>query len=168
MMRKRSEVVAKDKPAEEFPSNGTKCSECNELQYKTPGGLSCKNGHGGAEPAEDNAFINEATANGERQARKREKQELAANGGVGPNVFGSGDEGEEVTVTIGESAYSPRQYNSFRVGPFTSTTRVRQGETRNDAARRVLAQLQVLETEEFNRKIAVFERAWGRITEGRG
>jgi hypothetical protein len=32
---------------------GTRCSVCNEPQYKTPGGDVCKNGHGGAPPLED-------------------------------------------------------------------------------------------------------------------
>lgn len=30
---------------------GTKCSVCGEPQYETPSGVTCKNGHGGADPA---------------------------------------------------------------------------------------------------------------------
>lgn len=32
---------------------GTRCSVCKQSQYKTPGGDSCKAGHGGAPPLED-------------------------------------------------------------------------------------------------------------------
>lgn len=30
-------------------TNGLKCSVCGDFQYRTPGGASCKNGHGGAD-----------------------------------------------------------------------------------------------------------------------
>lgn len=40
--------------AEHVPApNGTKCSVCREPQYTSPGGLFCRNGHGGAEPADE-------------------------------------------------------------------------------------------------------------------
>jgi len=40
-----------DLPAAAYPPNGTRCSACGKPQYRTPGGLSCPEGHGGAEPA---------------------------------------------------------------------------------------------------------------------
>jgi hypothetical protein len=40
-----------DRAAPEYPPSGTLCSDCGQAQYRTPGGLSCPNGHGGAEPA---------------------------------------------------------------------------------------------------------------------
>jgi hypothetical protein len=41
------------KPHEEaFKHVGTRCSICLEPQYKTPSGVTCKNGHGGAPPHE--------------------------------------------------------------------------------------------------------------------
>lgn len=42
-----------ERPFSEYPPNGTLCSVCGLAQRKTPGGLSCVNGHGGAEPAGD-------------------------------------------------------------------------------------------------------------------
>lgn len=37
-------------PFESYPLTGTTCSVCREPQRQTPGGASCSNGHGGAEP----------------------------------------------------------------------------------------------------------------------
>lgn len=42
-------------------------------------------------------------------------------------------ESEEITVTQGEQVFSPVQFNSFRVGPFTYKTIVLPGETREEA-----------------------------------
>lgn len=39
-----------NRPVDSFPPTGTTCSECGELQYETPCGVSCNNGHGGAPP----------------------------------------------------------------------------------------------------------------------
>jgi superfamily II DNA or RNA helicase len=47
-------------------------------------------------------------------------------------------EGEEVTATWGEELFTPRQFNSFRVGPFTYTTKVRRGESVEQAYSRAL------------------------------
>lgn len=33
--------------------NGTRCSICGSRQFWRPSGLTCENGHGGAEPMED-------------------------------------------------------------------------------------------------------------------
>lgn len=38
---------------EEFEPTGTRCSDCGEIQYATPSGPCCVNGHGGAPPMED-------------------------------------------------------------------------------------------------------------------
>lgn len=40
-------------PFEQWPASGTKCVACGEPQRRTPGGFSCSNGHGGAEPTEE-------------------------------------------------------------------------------------------------------------------
>jgi hypothetical protein len=57
--------------------------------------------------------------------------------------FGSAatDEGEEVSHTHGEEVYQVAPYTTFRVGPFTSTTRIRKGETRTQALARVAQDL---------------------------
>jgi hypothetical protein len=41
------------KKVTDFPATGTRCSVCGEPQYKTPHGVTCVNGHGGAPPLED-------------------------------------------------------------------------------------------------------------------
>jgi len=45
-------LPAAEAPAEAYSPAGSRCSVCDEPQYRTPGGLSCRNGHGGAEPAD--------------------------------------------------------------------------------------------------------------------
>lgn len=41
------------KPPPDVVPNNTKCSVCGQPQSKTPSGLVCANGHGGAPPLED-------------------------------------------------------------------------------------------------------------------
>jgi len=38
---------------DEFEPAGTRCGVCGEIQYNTPSGPCCVNGHGGAVPMED-------------------------------------------------------------------------------------------------------------------
>ena len=45
-------------------------------------------------------------------------------------------EGDEVTVCYGPDKYSPVQYNTFEHGPFFVKTKVRAGETVEDAGAR--------------------------------
>ncbi len=55
-MRKRSEATKRpddEAPFISFPLTGERCSVCREPQRQTPGGLSCKNGHGGVDPLEN-------------------------------------------------------------------------------------------------------------------
>ena len=39
-----------DGPFDSYPLTGTMCSVCLEFQRQTPGGVSCPQGHGGADP----------------------------------------------------------------------------------------------------------------------
>lgn len=64
-------------------------------------------------------------------------------------------EGESVSITLGEEMYSPVKYRHFSVGPFSGTVVVRPGETGADAAMRLYRVL--LELNE-----AEFQIAWGR------
>lgn len=64
--------------------------------------------------------------------------------------------GETVTVTFGEETFSPRPYNTIRLGPYTHETRVRVGETPADAAERAMAHLRAFAAIEFQRKMADF------------
>lgn len=45
-------AAAAEWPAQAYPPARSRCGACGEPQHRTPGGLSCKNGHGGAEPAD--------------------------------------------------------------------------------------------------------------------
>lgn len=65
-------------------------------------------------------------------------------------------DGEYVDVTWGEELFSPVQYNSFRVGPFSRRTRVRPGETEDQAFERVYRQLEAMAAKTHERKSKVF------------
>lgn len=59
--------VNKDKPKEEPKEDlfepkytGTKCSDCGEPQFESPSGITCINGHGGAEPQVEESTQEEA------------------------------------------------------------------------------------------------------------
>jgi hypothetical protein len=63
--------------------------------------------------------------------------------------FGADDEGDEIEVTHPEEMYGLKgTFSSYRVGPFTAKTRIRPGETRPQAIRRVLDELEKVAAEE--------------------
>lgn len=85
-------------------------------------------------------------ATSEAIAEKRNLDNLPAHASTrftppsGPSQLG--DEGDEVTCTKGEEMYGkPGQFSTYRVGPFTETTRVRPGETREQARKRLMDSL---------------------------
>jgi hypothetical protein len=146
-----------DPPFESFPLNGLLCPECNGPQRETDGGASCANGHGGLDgvkPPTRKPLAEPTSTPETRRAAREEKANEAA--GVGPNVFPSGDEGDSVSATAAECLYTPKPYNSFRVGPFTVTTRVRAGETHADAGRRAKRAADKLFEESFAERLAAF------------
>jgi hypothetical protein len=49
--------------------------------------------------------------------------------------------GTEITVTWGEEVFCPQPYQSFRLGPFSMTTKVKEDETPAQAAERALLHL---------------------------
>lgn len=69
---------------------------------------------------------------------------------------------ETVTVTWAEERFSPIQYNSFGVGPFSVTGLVRIGESRADAARRLYAELNAFAVEARTQKAQSFAAAVGK------
>jgi len=108
-----------------------------------------------ADPPPAKKPMPEATSTPEtRRAARGEKIDAAT--GVGPGVFPTGDEGELVTATAAECLFSPKQYNAFRIGPFTVQTRVRPGETHLDALRRAQKACDALYTEAFDKKLAQY------------
>lgn len=106
---------------------GTYCADCLSVsgrldeplnmveQFETLSGVTCENGHGGAEGLTVGEVISRGT-----KSRREEAKEI---GGV-------------VTATWGEERFCPVQYNTFGVGPFSFTTTVREGETPEQALQR--------------------------------
>lgn len=64
--------------------------------------------------------------------------------------------GDQITVTWGAEKYAPIQYNNFDVGPFSTTTTIREGETAEEATDRAKAFLATLAREEFDKKSVGF------------
>ncbi len=75
----------------------------------------------------------------------------------------AGSEGETITVTWGEELYSPQQFFTFRVGPFSSSTKVQRGESRAEAGARVMRQLEVLAADERMTKMKIFLDTMGYL-----
>lgn len=65
-------------------------------------------------------------------------------------------DGEWIEVTWGEEVFSPVQYNSFRVGPFSCRVQQRRGETPEQAWDRGYALLRQKAQEERKRKAGEF------------
>lgn len=82
--------------------------------------------------------------------------------GVGPNVFPTQDIGEEVEVSWAKESIKVADYCNCDIGPFSTTSKVRAGENRSDAIRRVYAELERLAEEIRDRKIASFKDALKR------
>jgi len=66
--------------------------------------------------------------------------------------------GQEVTVYWGEEIFSPQQFHTFKVGPFSATTRVLVGETFANAAARAMSDLRTFAESERDRKRASYLR----------
>jgi uncharacterized Zn finger protein (UPF0148 family) len=159
----------------------TVCNDCGEPQFMSPGGESCPSGHGGAlgiTPEEWRAKLRAASRGAMRDAPTLAAPRVEVDAKTfpslakeleKPNPFMPRDEevgrrrraavgaitddvGEEVTVTWGEETFQPVQFNTFHVGPFTTNTRVRPGETRVQAMERAYAELEAFAEEIFERK----------------
>lgn len=79
-----------------------------------------------------------------------------------------GDErGEMVSVTWGEELFTPVQFCSFRVGPFSASSTLRAGESREQAADRLMRELERIAAKERETKARVFKDALGKIA-GKG
>lgn len=73
-----------------------------------------------------------------------------------------GTEGSLVKVVWAEECYSPKQFNSYRVGPFEATTTIQKGETYAQAVERVLKDLNEVGEKERVRKRQEFLRMVGQ------
>jgi hypothetical protein len=65
-----------------------------------------------------------------------------------------------IRVTWGKQLISPRQFNTFEVGPFEMTTTVRVNETEEDAFNRAYDFLDAMARSTYKAKIAAFEEAF--------
>lgn len=74
---------------------------------------------------------------------------------------------ETVSVTWGEELFTPVQFCSFRVGPFSASSALRDGETREQAADRLMRELEKVAAKERETKARVFKQALTGIT-GKG
>jgi len=141
----------------------TVCEDCGTPQRMTPSGATCDLGHGGAggiTPAQWAAKLKAASRGAMRETPVNEAPAEMSNPGYSSaSVSGVG---EVVEVTWGEEVFSPKQYNSFRVGPFSASTRVCEGETRVQAMARLNAALAAFAEEAFEQKRVAFLRALKR------
>lgn len=155
-MRKRSEVVS-DALAEPSAKkddreyNGLLCSVCGQKQYVCSSGVVCAGGHG------------------EVEGVKKWSPEMIKGIAIPkmpeiPNPTETrvsevtDEEGLSVNVTWGEEMVTLSQGNAYRVGPFSSQTIIRRGETRKSAMERVYSDLVVFANEAHAAKAARFNK----------
>lgn len=101
----------------------------------------------------------EKTSTGESDVGDRSDEPVEVSGGL--DIEPEDTPRETVTVTWAEERFSPIQYNSFGVGPFSMTGKVRAGETTTDAARRIYAELEAFAGEARLKKAQSFAAALG-------
>lgn len=82
---------------------------------------------------------------------------LASPSAVDANAPRGNPTAQTVTVTAGEEIFTPRQYHTYKVGPFTATAYVLEGETVAQAVTRVLQQLETVFVAAHARKKAAYE-----------
>lgn len=129
-----------------------------------------------AEPQDSRAELDKveedlAVQNGETRQQARDRIES----GNGPTIVNPHVSvpmnglvyGETVSATWGEEQFSPKQFHSFRVGPFSATTRLRQGETRQQALERLNAELREFAEAEKRRKYEGYMKSVAEMGGGR-
>lgn len=120
---------AKPTPVQEAPASAP----------RSPVGAPSAPGGGAAAPPADSA--------------RHEAMRAAARGApTEPPVAVAIGYGELVSATWGEELFTPKQFNSFRLGPFSGSTTVRPGEDRGEAFRRLYAELEAHAEEAFEKK----------------
>jgi hypothetical protein len=70
----------------------------------------------------------------------------------------------QVSVTWGEQTISPVSYNTFKIGPFSMTTEVREEETDEQAMERVYAALESFARSTYAKKLESFKEAYRAAT----
>lgn len=85
-----------------------------------------------------------------------EREQPVTSDVTGLVAVGGGEElqeGDEVTVGWGVEKYAPIRYQSFDLGPFSIKTKVRAGETGQDAFGRAQAMLKQFSTQAFEEQL---------------
>lgn len=75
---------------------------------------------------------------------------------------------ETVTVTWGEELFTPVQFCSFRVGPYSAATTLRPGESREQAADRLMRELERIAAKERDIKIRVYREGLEKVIPRKG
>jgi hypothetical protein len=75
---------------------------------------------------------------------------------------------ETISVTWGEELFTPVSYCSFRVGPFSASTTLRAGESREQAGDRLMRELEKIAAKERDNKIRVFKDALDKVIPRKG
>lgn len=150
------------------------CSVCRLAQFDAPNGAgpTCTKGHGGAEGVtaaqlrakesidikQDFKDHNPVVTSQLTTPEKIEKL-VTSERQVGP--MNGALAGQTVTVVWGKELYSPKQFHTYEVGPFTATTTVIPGETFERAAERAMEDLRRFADAERERKRAAYLKAVG-------
>ncbi len=110
----------------------------------------------------------EQSASGEREkeisrlqndAVERTRARVEPPGGSSSNVAPMAspeDVGEPVSATWGEEFYTPQQFFTFRIGPFSRQSKIRAGETAVTAKARLTAEMAQMAVDERKQKMTIF------------
>lgn len=74
---------------------------------------------------------------------------------------------ETITVTWGEELFTPVQFCSFRVGPYSAMTTLRVGESREQAGDRLMRELEKIASKERDIKIRVYREGLEKVIPGK-
>ena len=177
-MRRRSDAAATTTDA----GGVNRCPDCGAPQFHAPGsGWTCCNGHGYGEPNGPAAnaaptppeYLDAAPTPPEYldaapPARCAEVADALhrADAARRARADSADPDIESVTVTWGKEGFSPVQFHVFEVGPYTATTRLRPGETVEQAVLRVRAKLQRIADADFAEKLPAYLERVRRAADG--
>ncbi len=167
-MRRRSDAAATTTDA----GGVNRCPDCGAPQFHAPGsGWTCCNGHGYGEPngpAANAAPTPPEYLDAAPPARCAEVADALhrADAARRARADSADPDIESVTVTWGKEGFSPVQFHVFEVGPYTATTRLRPGETVEQAVLRVRAKLQRIADADFAEKLPAYLERVRRAADG--
>lgn len=131
------------------------CPDCGLPQFHCRSGYVCVNGHGYGDPNGPAAMVAPTPPDFVDDAESPPDKQQSVMMGVD---MGAGPDATILTVTWGKEGFSPIQFHTFEVGPYTASTTIRPGETMGQAAERLRRQLAGLVEAEFPRKLEEYLR----------